>query len=86
MSYFGGVYAENLPHRAKSVYMYLRDRANRDGECWPCIRTIAADLRLSRRTVQRALSDLTAAGILTRSGRFRDNGSQTSNMYLLSEK
>ena len=29
MGYFESIYSdENLPHRAKSVYMYLKDRAN----------------------------------------------------------
>lgn len=32
--------------------------AETDGTCWPSVRRIAADLKLSRRTVQRALADL----------------------------
>ena len=28
MSYFGTIYAEDIPHRAKTVYMYLKDRSN----------------------------------------------------------
>ena len=35
--------------------MYLKDRANRSGTCWPGINTIAKDLHLSRSTVKRAL-------------------------------
>ena len=59
MSYFGSIYADQeLSHRAKTVYMYLKDRSNADGTCWPSVRRIAEDLKLSRRTVQRALSDL----------------------------
>ena len=35
MSYFGSIYAgQALSHRAKTVYMYLKDRANADGTCW----------------------------------------------------
>lgn len=29
------LYRMDLPHRAVSVYTYLADRANKDGECWP---------------------------------------------------
>lgn len=29
------LYRMDLPHRAKSVYIYLADRANKDGKCWP---------------------------------------------------
>ncbi len=54
MSYFGSIYAENISHRAKTVYMYLKDRSNAQGECWPGIKTIARELNLSRSTVKRA--------------------------------
>ena len=65
MSYFGSIYADQeLSHRAKTVYMYLKDRSNADGTCWPSVRRIAEDLKLSRRTVQRALSDLEHHGFL----------------------
>ena len=52
------LYRMELPHRAKSVYIYLADRANKDGECWPAIPTIARELKLSQSTVRRALQDL----------------------------
>jgi len=55
MSFFGSIYADpDLPHRARTVYMYLRDRAG-GGSCWPGVKTIARDPHLSPRTVQRAL-------------------------------
>ena len=38
--------------------MYLRDRADSEGKCWPGIKTIASVMRLSRSTVKRALIDL----------------------------
>ena len=41
MSYFGSIYADQeLSHRAKTVYMYLKDRSNADGTCWPSVRRI----------------------------------------------
>ena len=47
MSYFGSIYADQeLSHRAKTVYMYLKDRSNADGTCWPSVRRIA-DVGLS---------------------------------------
>jgi lexA DNA binding domain len=82
MSYFGSIYADmELPHRAKAVYMYLKDRSNAGDTCWPSVRTIAADLKLSSRTVQRALTDLEHHGFLERTHRRRPNGSLTSNLY-----
>lgn len=66
MSYFGSIYADQeLSHRAKTVYMYLKDRSNADDTCWPSVRRIAEDLKLSRRTVQRALADLERHGFVT---------------------
>ena len=82
MSYFGKIYSDTeLPPRARAVYMYLKDRANKNGECWPGIRRIARELGMSRSTAIRALNDLVAAGYVTKEHRKRDNGGNTSNMY-----
>lgn len=82
MSFFATIYDDRkLPHRAKVVYMYLRDRADAEGKCWPAVKTIAADLNISRATVQRALADLERAGYIVRKARRRDNGGSTSNLY-----
>ncbi len=83
MSYFRMIYQSDLSHRARTVYMYLRDHADRDGTCWPGIRTIAAELRLSRSTVKRALDDLCKAELIAKESRWRENGSLTSNLYRL---
>ena len=44
MSKFNFIYAEDLSHREKTVYIYLRDRADASGVCWPGIKTIAGEL------------------------------------------
>ena len=82
MSYFGTIYADTeLPSRARAVYMYLRDRSDAEGKCWPGIKTIASDMKLSRSTVKRALADLERHGYLNKLPRYRPNGSSTSNLY-----
>ena len=81
MSYFQKIYQSDLSHRARVVYMYLRDHADQNGKCWPGIQTIAAELRLSRSTVKRALNDLCKAELIAKESRWRENGSLTSNMY-----
>lgn len=84
MGYFDSIYADDsLPHRAKAVYMYLEDRMNGQRQCWPGIRRIAEDLHLSRSTVKRALSELEQSGYLCRERRSRENGGDTSNLYLV---
>ena len=63
MSYFDAVYMDHeLSPRAKMVCMYLRDRANREGESWYAIGTIASDLGLSRSTVSALLAILSVRG------------------------
>ena len=82
MAYYDSVYNdEELSRRAKLVYIYLKDHADKDGTCWPGINTIAAGVSLSRSTVKRALNDLVRAGLLEKSHRWRENGSLSSNLY-----
>jgi DNA-binding MarR family transcriptional regulator len=83
MGYFESLYASELPHRAVAVYMYLRDRADRDGKCYPAVGTIAVELKLSRSTVKRAIADLEKSGYLRKEQRWRENGGKSSNMYFL---
>lgn len=81
MGYFDTVYISDLNHRAKAVYMYLKDHADKNGRCWPGIKTIAKELELSSSTVRRALDDLDKAGLVSKTHRWRENGSYSSNLY-----
>ncbi len=82
VAYYDNVYqSSELSHRAKAVYIYLKDHANKEGTCWPGIKTIAAGVSLSRSTVKRALDDLVKAGLVEKSSRWRENGGLTSNLY-----
>lgn len=83
MSRLDFLYRAELSHRAISVYIYLKDRENKDGECWPAIPTIARELKLSQSTVRRALQDLRKAGFLETEQRYRDNGGKSSLCYRL---
>ncbi len=83
MGRFDFLYRMELPHRAISVYIYLSDRANKNGECWPAIPTISADLKLSPSTVRRALRDLRKAGLLETEQRYREKGGKSSMLFTL---
>ncbi len=86
MSYFGTIYsysADELPTRAKTVYMYLKDRTDAKGECWPAINAIAKETSMSRSTVKRGIADLIRLGLLSKEARYRENGSNSSNRYFL---
>ena len=81
MSYFSEIYGDpELSARAKQVLVYLHDRANRDGESWYAINTMAKDLSLSRSTIKRALAELIRQGRVEKRARYRKNGGHTSNL------
>ena len=71
----------DLPHRAVAVYTYLHDRADKNGECWPSVKTIAGDIKLSPATVRRAIKDLKKSGLLETQQRFREKGGKSSLLY-----
>ena len=84
MSYFSEIYGDpELSARAKQVLVYLHDRANKDGESWYAINTMAKDLSLSRSTIKRALAELIRQGRVEKQVRFRGNGGCSSNYYQL---
>ena len=77
------IYSTDLPHRAIAVYMYLRDRAGKDGLCYPAVSTIEADLKMSKSTVKRALSDLEKAQYIRHERRYRQSGGNSTNLYFV---
>ena len=79
------IYDLGLRHRAVTVYCYLCDRSNKNGECFPSAKTIAQDLSLSRRTVFRALHELLEKGLIEKQSRIRNNGGSSSNLYRLTD-
>lgn len=65
------------------VLLKLADRANDDGTCWPGIDTLGRDICLSRRTVERALSELVLGGLVRKITRRDSAGRDLSNVYHL---
>ncbi|NSF81618.1 helix-turn-helix domain-containing protein [[Clostridium] symbiosum] len=83
MGYYDSIYGEELPHRAITVYMYLKERADKNNQCFPAMSTIAEDLKVSRRTVQRAVNDLIKAGYVLSEQRWRPKGGKSSLIYTI---
>lgn len=86
MSKLSFIYRTELPHRAVSVYIYLLDRANKDGECWPAIPTMSKDLKLSQSTIRRALHDLRKEGLVETKQRYRKKGGKSSLLFKLKQQ
>lgn len=80
------IYKMDLSHRAYVVYLYLDDRANKDGICWPSVNRIAEDTKLSPSTVRRAIKDLRKAGLIETEQRYRVRGEYSSLKYYLTYK
>lgn len=81
MSRLTFLYQMDLPHRAVAVYTYLYDRANKNGECWPSVNTIADDIKLSPATVRRAIKDLKKAGLIETEQRYREKAGLSTLLF-----
>lgn len=75
------IYDLGLSHKAVSVYCYLANCADKNGECFPSVRRIAEDLNLSKCTVFRAFIELEENGLLERFPRYHPQGGRRSSLY-----
>lgn len=76
-------YGSDLKNRALQVLLYLIDRSNKEGTCFPAIPTIARELHIGVSTVKRALGELVEAGFIVKESRYRENKGQSSNLYTI---
>ena len=83
--YMQRAFSSELKPRARLVLQVLVLNCNKEGECFPSIKAIAAKCGYGVSTVKRALDELVKAGYIVKQGRFdeRKNGGQTSNLYTL---
>ena len=71
----------SLKPAQKLLCRILADYTGNNATCWPSLRTLSAEIGVTRRSVRRYLSELESAGILVRQARYRPNGSRTSSKY-----
>ena len=83
--YMERAFSSELRPRARLVLQVLVLHCNKEGECFPSIKTIAAKCGYGISTVKRALDELVEAGYIVKQARFdeRKNAGQTSNLYTL---
>ena len=75
---------QGLKAASKIVLYWLADHYNQSsGECFPSLKTLAEECEMGRSTLIRHLNELEEAGLIKRSARVRENGSQTSTAYVL---
>lgn len=75
------IYDLGLSHKAVSVYCYLANRADKNGECFPSVGRIAEDLKISKATVFRAFNELEKNDLLERVPRYHVRGGRRSSLY-----
>lgn len=68
---------------AKAVLICLADYADADGAAWPAVPTLAREVQVSERTVQRTLRALEEAGLIVGIDRARQDGGTTARRYTL---
>lgn len=86
IEFMTNAFQSDLKPRARLILNCLALHCNKDGQCFPSIRTIARECGYSVNTVKRALDDLVKAGFVVKEARFdkeRKHGGQTSNLYKL---
>ncbi|MEG1205883.1 MAG: helix-turn-helix domain-containing protein [Oscillospiraceae bacterium] len=69
-----------------TVYCCLaKHRDEKSGSCFPSRKKLAELCRISLQSVDNALRELEAVGLLEKAERYRSNGSRTSNCYHIRE-
>jgi hypothetical protein len=69
----------------KMVYIALCSHANKDGECFPSVGTIAKEASCSRPKVFEALKVLEERGLISKENRIFEGRGQVSNLYEIND-
>ena len=77
------LFMADLPSRAVTVYLCMKQYSNKHGQCFPSIKTLAKSSGLSVSTVKRAINDLEKEGFIKKQNRFRSDGGKSSSIYSL---
>ncbi len=78
------LYKINMKSREFSLLLYLVDRCDKEYTCFPSIKTIASELKISVSTTKRGLISLCENRYIEKIERFSDiSGRQTSNLYVI---
>ena len=73
-----------LKPAAKIVLYWLADHHNETtGACFPSLKTLAQECEMDVASIKRHLANLEVLGLIQRTQRQRENGSQTSTQYTL---
>ena len=68
------------------VLSYLLMLSDDEGICFPSYSTIAAKIGIGETKVKNSIKHLTELGLIKKKKRMKDNGSASSNLYVVCEK
>ena len=72
---------KGMPSEMQVIFVWLCHHADENGMCFPSRRILAQEAGCGIKTVDKYLIALELAGLIEKTERFGDNGSQTSNEY-----
>lgn len=78
------IFSTNTDVYSKLVYAAIKKFSNNEGKCFPARNTLAQLCKVSLSTLRKAINSLVEAKVLEKEFRYRENRSQTSNLYTLS--
>mgnify|MGYP000949105080 CR=1 FL=1 len=78
------IFNTNTDIYSKLVYAAIKKFSDKEGRCFPSRNTLSQLCNISISTLRKAINTLVDAKVLDKEFRYRENRSQTSNLYTLS--
>lgn len=72
---------KGIHYRERATFTALCDMADNNGRCWPSYQTLADHAGMSRDSAIESIQALISRGLISKTNRGREDGSQTSNEY-----
>lgn len=77
------LHAEDVTGKMVLAYTALASFADRSGLAWPAMETLAARSKMAEGTLRQALRELQRLGLVEVQPRYREDGTRTSNAYVI---
>ena len=74
---------QDISIHSKMLYITLCRYADSEGQSFPSRETLAKKCSVTTKTIDRAMKELIAIGVVSKESRQRKNGSQSSNLYIV---
>ena len=79
------LFNQRVSATAKLLYLYLCRMAGKDASSYPSRKKMAAMCSCSLTSLARAMRELAEANLIEKNPRYRENGGQSSNLYIVAQ-